>query len=130
MKERGIVCELGVANVARSIAFYQSLGFETVEAESAGDSIVWAELSFHGSRLMLEEIGRLADHLPGTARTLTSPTHFVVLRVGSHADAEALCSRLDELGLARQTDLRRTHYGTTEFSIVDPDGYVLLIAGS
>lgn len=129
MKEQGIVCELGVADVASSIAFYERLGFETIEVEPAGGSFSWAELSFEGSRLMLQEIGGLADHLPGIARKLTEPSHAVVLRVGSIGDAEALYRRLDELGVEAQTGLRRTHYGTTEFSIVDPDGYVLLIAG-
>jgi uncharacterized glyoxalase superfamily protein PhnB len=130
LKERGIVCELGVADVPSSIAFYERLGFETTEVEPADGSFSWAELSFHGSRLMLQEIGGLADHLPGIARKLTKPSHAIVLRVGSRGDAEALYGRLDELGIECQTSLRRTGYGTTEFSIVDPDGYVLLIAGS
>lgn len=124
------MCELGVANVASSIAFYEKLGFETIEVEPAAGSFSWAELSFHGSRLMLQEIGGLAGHLPGIARKLAKPSHAVVLRVGSHGDAEALYGRLDELGVDGQTDLRRTDYGTTEFAITDPDGYVLLIAGS
>ena len=129
MKERGIVCELGVVDVARSVAFYEKLGFETVEAERAGGSFSWAELSFHGSRLMLQEIGDLAGHLPGIAREPAMPSHAIVLRVGSAGDAEALHRRLDELGAGGQTSLRRTHYGTTEFAVTDPDGYVLLIAG-
>lgn len=130
MKEKGIVCELGVLDLANSIAFYEKLGFETVEVDSADGSLFWAELSFHGSRLMLEAIGALADHLPGIARELAEPTHAVVLRVGSASDAEALYARLSELGVAAHTELRRTSYGTTEFSITDPDGYVLLIAGT
>lgn len=130
LKERGVVCELGVADVASSIAFYEKLGFETIEVEPAADgSFSWAELSFHGSRLMLQEIGALVGHLPGIARKPAKPSHAIVLRVGSMGDAEALCKRLDELGVDRQTGLCRTSYGTTEFSIVDPDGYVLLIAG-
>lgn len=129
MKEQGIVCELGVVDVESSIAFYERLGFETIEVEPADGSFSWAELSFHGSRLMLQLIGGLADHLPGIARKLTRPSHAVVLRVGSADDAETLYRRLDELGIEPQSSLRRTHYGTTEFSIVDPDGYVLLIAG-
>ena len=116
-------------DVARSIAFYESLGFETVEAERAGGSLSWAELSFHGSRLMLQEIGGLAGHLPGIAPGVTRPSHAIVLRVGSAADAEVLHGRLDELAAGGPTGLRRTHYGTTEFSVTDPDGYVLLIAG-
>lgn len=126
MKEQGIVCELGVVDVARSIAFYEKLGFETIEVIPADGPFSWAELSFHGSRLMLQEIGELADELAGIARKLTKPSHAIVLRVGSVGDAEALHGRLE----AGQTDLHRTNYGTAEFSIVDPDGYVLLIAGS
>jgi len=129
VKDQGIVCELGVADVGSAIAFYEKLGFETLEVESADGSFSWAELSFNGSRLMLQEIGKLADHLPGIARGLTKPSHAIVLRVGSRGDVEALYRRLDELGVGHQTGLRRTDYGTTEFSIVDPDGYVLLIAG-
>jgi catechol 2,3-dioxygenase-like lactoylglutathione lyase family enzyme len=130
LKEKGIVCELGVVDVASSIAFYEKLGFETIEVEPAGGSFSWAELSFHGSRLMLQEIGGLAGHLPGIARKLGKPSHAIVLRVGSMGDAEALYGRLDELGIDAQTGLRRTDYGTMEFSIADPDGYVLLIAGT
>ena len=123
------MCELGVTDVESSIAFYEKLGFETIETEPADGPFSWAELSFHGSGLMLQQIGGLADHLPGIARTLTKPSNAIVLRVGSVADAEALYARLDGLGVSAQTGLRQTHYGTTEFSIVDPDGYVLLIAG-
>jgi len=79
---------------------------------------------------MLQEVGALADHLPGIARKLTKPSHAIVLRVGSRGDAEALYERLDELGVDAHTGLRRTDYGTTEFSVLDPDGYVLLMAGS
>ena len=129
MKEPGVVCELGVADVASSIAFYEKLGFETVEVEPIDGSFSWAELSFHGSRLMLQAIGGLADHLPGIARKLTKPSHAVVLRIGTTADVETLHARLGELGISTQTGLRRTHYGTVEFSVADPDGYVLLIAG-
>ncbi len=130
MKPPGIVCELGVVNVENSIAFYEKLGFEIIEIERANGSISWAELSFRGSRLMLQAIDGLADHLPGIARKLAKPSQAVVLRVGSAGDAETLYGRLDELGVEAQTGLRRTHYGTTEFSVSDPDGYVLLIAGS
>lgn len=130
MKEPGIVCELGVVDVANSITFYEGLGFETLDVEPADGSFSWAELSFCGSRLMLQEICGLAGHLPGIARKLTKPSHAVVLRVGTIRDAEALYRRLDGLGIEGQTGLRQTDYGTTEFSIVDPDGYVLLIAGS
>ena len=129
MKDPGIVCELGVVDVARSIAFYQKLGFELVEAERADGSLSWAELSFCGSRLMLQEIGGLAGHLAGISPELTMPSHAVVLRVGSAGDAQALHKRLGELTEGSQTSLRRTRYGTTEFSLTDPDGYVLLIAG-
>ena len=129
MKDQGIVCELGVVNVARSIEFYQKLGFEIAELEPGSEPFSWAELSFHRSRLMLQEISGLAGHLPGIARRPGMPSHAIVLRVGSAGDAEALCRRLDELGLNAQAGLRRTDYGTTEFTITDPDVYVLLIAG-
>lgn len=129
MKDRGVVCELGVTDVARSIAFYQKLGFAIVATERADGSISWAELSFHGSRLMLQAIGDLAGHLPGIAREPAMPSHAVVLRVGSAGDAEALHRRLNELAIGGQSGLRQTHYGTTEFSVADPDGYILLIAG-
>jgi catechol 2,3-dioxygenase-like lactoylglutathione lyase family enzyme len=129
LKDQGIVCELGVMNVARSIAFYQRLGFEIAELEPDSEPFSWAELSFHRSRLMLQEIGGLAGHLAAIAREPARPSHAIVLRVGSADDAEALHRRLDELDVAIQAGLRRTHYGTTEFSITDPDGYVLLIAG-
>ena len=130
LKEPGIVCELGVVDVASSIAFYERLGFATIELEPANGSFSWAELSFHGSRLMLQEIGGLAGHLPGIGRRLGKPSHAIVLRVGSIGDAEALYRRMDELGVELRSGLHRTDYGTTEFSIVDPDGYILLIAGS
>jgi uncharacterized glyoxalase superfamily protein PhnB len=129
LKEQGIVCELGVTDVASSMDFYERLGFERIEVEPAGESLSWAELAFRGSRLMLQEIGGLADHLPGITRRLAKPSHAVVLRVGSADDAQALYRRCHDVGVAPQSSLGRTHYGTTEFSIVDPDGYVLLIAG-
>jgi uncharacterized glyoxalase superfamily protein PhnB len=130
MKERGIVCELGVADVSTSIVFYEKLGFKRIEVLPADAPASWAELSFHGSRLMLQEINELADELSGIAAKLGRPSHAIVLRVGSIADAELLHDRLGSQEAQGLTDIHRTSYGTAEFSVIDPDGYVVLIAGS
>jgi catechol 2,3-dioxygenase-like lactoylglutathione lyase family enzyme len=129
MKDVGIICELGVKNVDVSIEFYKALGFEVVETVPADVGSAWAELSFQGSRLMLQETTELAAEVAGVVEVTGSPSHVIVLRVGPISVAEDMRGKLSTQATS-PSRITYTDYGTAEFSVVDPDGYVLLIAGS
>lgn len=129
MKETGIVCELGAKDVARSIAFYESLGFTCIETVPTDGIPAWAELSFHGSRLMLQETHELVADLPGLVEVSGRPSHVIVLRVGTIEDVEQLHNKFTASSV-ETGPINHTDYGTAEFAIADPDGYVILIAGS
>lgn len=130
MKRPGIVCELGVQDVKKSWEFYRSLGFESIEVLPDENSPSWAELSYWDSRLMLQETGELVNELPGIARAPVKPSQVIVLRVGAIQDAEILHRTLTKKRISSVSSIRTTDYGTAEFTVRDPDGYIVLIAGA
>lgn len=127
-KESGFVPELGVKNVQSAINFYErAFGFSVVESISGGEGgIIWAEMGLEGARLMLQQMDLLADEVPGLAPGGNSCVH--VLRVSPQARARELFECASQAS-ATHTPIRVTDYGTTEFSVSDSDGHVLLVAG-
>ena len=110
MKLNYLVPILGVADVQRSIDFYQeTLGFEVMNTYAPEGKLCWAMVKSGDTRLMfsLSEPGRkekdvLLYFYPDNVVEL----HFV-LRSRGH----------------RVSGLRVTFYGMKEFDFADPDGY-------
>lgn len=132
MKDNAFVPELGVRDVGQHVAFYVNyLGcdlIESVQDETTG-IVVWAEVGHDGARLMFQELGSLAAELPSLSGRMSEKTFAVVLRIGGIEKAEELRSRLESNGVAILTGPVRTEYGSYEFSLVDPDGYTIVVAG-
>ena len=122
---RAIVPMIHVADVERSAAFYQRLGFEignAVPREAEKKHWAWlyapaAEDWKRGPNLMLTRSSRPID--PGAQDVL-----FYLYA----ADLTALRSELVTAGLAPGTIEYPDYLPAGEFRLRDPDGYTLMIA--
>lgn len=133
-KNVGFVIELGVEDVARSIAFYSAvLGCDVIEVVSGGDGVAtWGEIGLGDSRMMFESAELLASELPGVDATSTSkmmPRCAIVVRLEPKSRAVEVLSALRTLGVEPDTGPTETDYGALEMSFRDPDGYVVVVAG-
>lgn len=127
----GFVLELGVSNVDASIKFYcEILGCSVGEiVKDDNGSTVWAELKYGHSTAMLQRRDLLAAELPGVISEISANRAVIVLRVGDKSDAKSLHRHLLQVGRNINSGPVETEYGSFEFSILDPDDYVVLVAG-
>ncbi len=103
---------LPVADIGRSIEFYEKLGFEV---ENRRDEWRWAMLRFGECRLMVDQSVNVH---PGMPRSGVIYFYF--------DDIEAFHADIRAKGLD-VPDLETTFYGMTEFRLDDPDGNHLWI---
>lgn len=106
-----------VADVARSIAFYELLGFAVDDTHSVGEQLDWASLSHGDARIMLAGAGDPIDAGDRAVR-------FYLFT----ADLPGLQQHLRAHG-HRAGAIRDGSPGpSAEMRVRDPDGYVLMIA--
>ena len=110
---------LHVADVKRSIAFYESLGFELIDTEGDGGSIGWARLHCEGGAIMLflaEE-----EHPVEVSRIQAVPAYMYT------EDLAGLRERLHAAG-AKVSKINHPPYMRSgEIRVEDPDGYVIFV---
>ena len=118
MTLRDLVPFVHVADVTRSIAFYERLGFGVrntlvPDGESAA---TWAMLERHEARLMLALASEPVDP---AAQAVLFYLHF--------DDIAAEHARLSAAGLAPGDMAHPFYCPKGEFRLVDPDGYCLML---
>jgi catechol 2,3-dioxygenase-like lactoylglutathione lyase family enzyme len=112
VKMTRLIPMLPVASLAKSIAFYEKLGFQV---EKRQDNWGWAMLRFDECQIMLD---RSINTNPGAERQSVLYLY--------PEDIDLYHTQVAERGLAI-AKLDRTFYGMTEFRIDDPDGNRLWI---
>jgi catechol 2,3-dioxygenase-like lactoylglutathione lyase family enzyme len=113
---------LAVADVPRSVAFYETLGFAV---DATFDEPPYAILSQAGTRLSLAEQGHEAGDLPGVVPTAGStgrPSAMLVLEV---PDCGAAHDELAAAGVEFASDVYRPPWGGARCFARDPDGYLI-----
>lgn len=130
MKLKEMVPELVVEDVNSSIEFYKStLGFEVVAQAPEQGVPAWAELVNGSVRLMMQEKQETLLEIPTLTDRTIGGTTLLVFRIEGQDSVRHIWSSLQNRdGIV--LPLRETDYGTVEFGITDPDGYVLIFAGS
>jgi hypothetical protein len=108
-----------VADVARAIAFYGQLGFETRSTLTPVDTLVWAWLQNGKAHLMLSR----------SARPMTPGEQSVLFYLYA-ADVVAYRNELAERGITVSPITHPFYMPQGEFRIDDPDGYCLLVGQS
>ena len=115
---KNLVALAYVADVARSVAFYESIGFEVGNTHDAGDGSGpdWAALEHGNAALML-----------GRANGPFDAAQQAVLFYLYYDDIVATRARLVAKGLACGEMKHPFYCPKGEFRLVDPDGYVLML---
>jgi catechol 2,3-dioxygenase-like lactoylglutathione lyase family enzyme len=114
---------LAVADVPRSVAFYERLGFST---EATYDDPPYATLTLAGARLSLAEQGHAAEDRPGVA--LEAPADrsrtnaVLVLEVES---CMAAYHDLRDDGVEFLAEPYSPPWGGHRCFAIDPDGYLV-----
>ena len=114
MSER-LRIEFFPSDVARSVSFYESLGFETV-ARKAGPP-AYASVKLGDVRIGLCQ----AAFVDPAARALPGGTEVVI-------EVDNVRRRRDEFvsrGVVLAEDLAEREWGLADFRVIDPDGYYL-----
>lgn len=114
---------LAVADVQRSVAFYEQLGFAT---QATYDDPPYATLALAGARLSLAEQGHDAEDRPGVA--LEAPpdrTRQNALLVLEVEDCMAAYHDLRDAGVAFLAEPYSPPWGGHRCFAVDPDGYLV-----
>lgn len=114
---------LFVKDMEKAIEFYTTLGFTvTMTVPETGD-LVWAMMTCGSVSVMFQTIASLGDTLPDVRRTGGgSLLLYIKLK-----DIRAFFDRVKDKVTVIQ-GLEKTFYGATEFSIKDPDGFILTFA--
>lgn len=117
---------LAVADVGRSVAFYQDhLGFLV---EATYDDPPYASLKRNGVRLSFAEQGHPADDRPGVAMVAPEdPSRLQVVLVLEVSDASSIHAALLEDGVPILAEPYAPPWGGLRFFVVDPDGYLVEI---
>ncbi|HVP56183.1 MAG TPA: VOC family protein [Candidatus Eisenbacteria bacterium] len=119
MSLRGLVPMAHVEDVARSIEFYQQLGFETRNTVKNDGQLVWAWVDNGKAHLMLVRSARPMD--PGAQDVL-----FYLYA----PDVAAYRGELAARGIRVGPLTYPSYMPEGEFRIDDPDGYCFLVGQS
>lgn len=117
-----IVLELMVEDVGRSMGFYREvLGFQLLAQEAAEGKTYWAKLELNGFLISFKSREKAAEESPFLLAGPPGGSLSICLQVPdireAYAEVERQCELLDFPHL--------TPCGSTQFSLKDPDGYVL-----
>jgi catechol 2,3-dioxygenase-like lactoylglutathione lyase family enzyme len=105
-----------VADVPKSIGFYEQLGFEVGETVEDSGTVEWAYLRNGGAHLMLT---RTEDPV--------APDRQTMLLYLYPSDLAAYHEELRAKGLGVGSIEERFYMEQGEFELTDPDGYCLLV---
>jgi uncharacterized glyoxalase superfamily protein PhnB len=114
-----------VKDIRSTLEFYKLLGFQvvmTVPGEGEGE-LVWAMVSSGKVSFMFQTFESLGDALPQINRHDGGSLLFYLKIPGIRAFFESISDKVPVLH-----GLQKTFYGATEFSISDPNNYVLTFA--
>lgn len=122
MTIQSINANLGVADVAASVEFYTTLlGFKAIATVPDAAPLAFAMLQLEGVTIMLQEQGSLREEYTSLQGQQAGGLFTLYVSVsGVDAWYEQLNEKTNII-IAPHT----TFYGTKEFSLKDPDGYIL-----
>jgi len=113
-----------VSDMSETIAFYKMLGFQLImTVPEDGDEFVWAMMINGSITFMFQTFASLGEELPEISRQNGGSLLFYIKLTGLLAFFDEVKEKVTVL-----KGLEKTFYGTTEFSILDNNDYVLTFA--
>lgn len=111
-------------NMPETIDFYKLLGFNVMmSVPEDGDDFVWVMMANGSVTMMFQTFDSLGDDLPEITRTNGGSLLLYINLENIQAFFDSI---KDDVPVLK--GLEKTFYGATEFSIKDPNGYVLTFA--
>lgn len=108
-------------DVNRSINFYTaSIGFEVVMSIPDSGKLDFAILKYDEIELMVQSYDGIKSELPDLIPDKLSPSFLLYFEV---SDLDSIYARTKSAVMIK--DKHQTFYGTMEYSIKDPDGYLI-----
>jgi uncharacterized glyoxalase superfamily protein PhnB len=112
-----------VRDINQTIEFYKVLGFELTAAVPEQGDPVWAMMGCGKVTFMFQSFASLAGKLPDISRQDGGSLLFYIGIKNIRTFFERIKDKVTVL-----TELEKTFYGATEFSIRDINNYVLTFA--
>ena len=131
MKLTDVTPNLIVSDIDRSIAFYRDvLGFTVTTTVPDAVPFVFAWMQLDDVKVFLNAVTGIEHDLPSLARRPVggTATLFITLEAESaEAGVDALFGSIEGRATVVMP-LKNQFYGTREFGVEDPDGYVIFFA--
>ena len=131
MKLTDVTPNLIVADIARSMAFYQDvLGFAVVTTVPEVSPFVFAWMQRDGVNVFLNSLQGMEDDVAGLAARPIGGTATMFFSVERDATAGGIDEFFTQLSGRAEIvmPLKDQFYGMREFGVQDPDGYIILFA--
>ncbi len=113
-----------VKNMAETIAFYKSIGFQqTMSVPESGNDFVWVMMVSGNVTFMFQTFESLEGDLPEINRQNGGSLLLYINLKNIHSFFDAIKGKVSVL-----KGLEKTFYGATEFTIKDNNDYVLTFA--
>ncbi|MBR6179097.1 MAG: VOC family protein [Bacteroidales bacterium] len=116
---------LFVTSVKESIAFYEKFGFKAEQVIPDAENPIWTSVASGNVEIMLQEknsgmqeFAPLAGKQLGATLTLFMQTENIENNYNA--------AKTNNFKIVN--DIHKTFYGTSEFSVQDPDGYICVFA--
>jgi ankyrin repeat protein/catechol 2,3-dioxygenase-like lactoylglutathione lyase family enzyme len=129
---KGLDAMLPVVDLRATIAWYGELGFELAGQHEADGELDWAALALGGVYLMLlPGKGRCHERVSFCLRTSRLDELYRLFEERQLERAAAALAGNDAAPAIRfAAKLHDTHYGSREFHLIDPDGYLLIFSAT
>ncbi|MEP7195909.1 MAG: VOC family protein [Saprospiraceae bacterium] len=112
-----------VKDMNKSLDFYNLLGFTKIMSVPEEGEFDWVMINNKNVNIMLQTFTNLGSELPQISRQDGGSLLFYIQVKGIRKLHEDIKDKVEVL-----KGLEKTFYGATEFSILDPNSYVLTFA--
>lgn len=126
IKFKALTPNLLVDNVNKSADFYEkTFGFKTLMSVPESGALDFAMIKLNDVTIMLQSIQSMAAEFPEFKGQDTGGTFMLYIDV-ENLDEVYEKAKLNKVEIF--VEINKTFYGTREFTIKDPDGYLLIFA--
>lgn len=121
---KGLTPNIFVKDIAASLKFYEILGFTVTMKVPEQEPFVWVMMTNGNVNMMIQSFESLGNDLPEVERGRSGGALLFYIAVqGIRSFFEEIKGKVSVI-----KGLEKTFYGATEFTIQDPDGFLLTFA--
>ena len=125
MEQRLSIITLGVADLGRSRAFYEALGWKVATEEKAENIVAFNLQSF---TLCLYPLDKFSDEIGQAPDPVKTPGFTLAYNVRSEAEVDEAIEEARGVGARIVTEPKKVFWGGYSGYFADPDGYLWEVA--